>query len=194
MTTTQAVATALGTPRTVPGVATAGELFESDGHVVGVYCKNGHFSDPKERYCSLCGIGLAQASRLPVLGKRPQLGVLVLDEGTMFPLSRDYVLGRNPAADPAAAAGRASPVALVDPLLSKVHARVALRGWEVFLVDANSTHGTFVCDPGETSWVRLPRGGSAVLRPGAVASLGYRQFCYHSYRNSHRNIEVPGRV
>jgi hypothetical protein len=188
VTTIEAVASDLDTRRTGPALDWAGALFQSGGHpdehVVGVYCKNLHFSDPSVPYCSLCGIGLAQATKLPVLGRRPQLGVLILDDGTMFPLSRDYVLGRTPGADPAVASGQASPLALVDPLVSKVHARVVRRGWEASLVDAGSKHGTFVCGPGETSWRRLSGGDSVPLRPGLAAAVGSRQFCYHSYRNA----------
>ena len=149
--------------------------------VVGVYCKKSHFNDPAMAYCSVCGIAMAQAIRRPVWGPRPQLGVLVLDDGTMLPLTRDHVLGRAPSA-----AGGAAAVRLAGPLVSRAHARVELRGWDVALVDTGSTNGTFVCQPGETRWARLPRGGATILRPGSTAALANRQFCYHSHRNPMR--------
>ena len=152
--------------------------------VIGVYCKKEHFNDPKVAYCTVCGIAMAQTTRLPVLGVRPPLGVLVLDDGTMFPLERDHVLGRTPEEDEAVAAGLASGLALLDPLVSRVHARIVLEGWQVSVVDESSTNGTFLWGPGDTSWTRLPRGAKAPLHPGSVTAIGQRQLRYHSYRNN----------
>jgi len=152
--------------------------------VIGVRCKNGHFNDPKMAHCAVCGILMASSDRQLVIGERPQLGVLVVDDGTVSPLVLDHVVGRTPEADTAVAAGLASPVRLIDPLVSAVHARVVLDGWEVRVVDAGSVIGTFVCGPGETAWTPLSSGDSALLRPGTVVAFGRRQLCYHSYRNA----------
>jgi hypothetical protein len=159
------------------------EPFAPRQQVLGVYCKNSHFNDPQATYCAICGIGMAQMTRVPVRGSRPQLGVVILDDGTMLPLVRDYVLGRAPNTAAAVASGQAAPVQLTDPLVSRVHARVVLQGWEVRLVDAGSTNGTYVCRPGTSSWWRLPPGGSLALRPGMAVAIGSRQLRYHSYRN-----------
>jgi len=166
------------------------EAPETDGEpavdaavVVGLYCKKSHFNDPVVAYCSVCGLAMSQSNRVPVSGPRPQLGVLVLDDGTMLALTRDHVFGRLPESDPAVAAGRARPVLLPDPLVSRVHARVELRGWDVTLVDAGSVNGTFVCAPDETAWTRLPSGASVALRPGSAAAVGNRQLWYYSHRN-----------
>jgi hypothetical protein len=151
--------------------------------VVGVYCKNEHFNDPAVAYCSVCGIAMAQHTRVPVPGPRPQLGVLLLDDATVLPLTGDHVLGRMPGSDPSVAAGQARGVILLDPLVSRVHATVQLLDWEVVLVDGGSRNGTFVCPAGETEWTRLPEGGRTVLQPGTAVAVGNRQFRYHSYRN-----------
>jgi len=152
--------------------------------VIGVRCKNGHFNDPKMAHCAVCGILMASSDRQLVIGERPQLGVLVVDDGTVSPLVLDHVVGRMPESDTAVAAGLASAVRLIDPLVSAVHARVVLDGWEVRVVDAGSVIGTFVCGPGETAWTPLSSGDSALLRPGTVVAFGRRQLCYHSYRNA----------
>jgi len=152
--------------------------------VIGVYCKKEHFNDPKVAYCTVCGIAMTQTTRLPVLGVRPPLGVLVLDDGNMFPLVRDHVLGRAPESDSAVLAGTAIGLTLLDPMISRVHARVVLDDWQVCLEDAGSTNGTFLWGPGDTAWTRLPRGAKAALQPGTVAAIGQRQLRYHSYRNN----------
>ena len=80
--------------------------------VLGVYCKNGHFDDPEARYCAVCGIGMAQLTKTPQQGKRPPLGVLVLEDGSVFQLDTDYVLGREPTLDSSVADGSARPLRL----------------------------------------------------------------------------------
>jgi MFS transporter, DHA2 family, multidrug resistance protein len=167
-------------------VATNGHAGNGNGHngqVIGIHCARSHFNDPNVTYCAVCGISMTQAVRKPVLGNRPPLGVLVLDDGTMFPLERDHVFGREPESDTAVAAGEANAVPLADPLVSRVHAKVLLEGWEVSVVDAQSTNGTFVWGPDSTSWTKLPPGEKTRLLPGVIAAIGSRQLRYHSYRS-----------
>ena len=151
--------------------------------VIGVHCKNEHFNDPRVAYCAVCGISMTQATRRPVLGCRPPLGVLVLDDGAMRALDRDHVIGRDPAEDRAVAEGRSAGITVDDPMVSRVHARVTLDEWDVCVVDAGSTNGTYVWSPGQPNWRRLAPGEAARLRPGSAVSFGTHQFNYHSYRH-----------
>jgi hypothetical protein len=68
--------------------------------VTGVYCKNGHFDDPEARFCAVCGISMNQQTLVPRPGPRPPLGVLAFDDGAVFQLDSDYVIGREPALSP----------------------------------------------------------------------------------------------
>jgi hypothetical protein len=155
---------------------------EEDDLVLGVYCRRGHFNDPHMSYCTVCGISMAQATRHRVWGKRPALGVLVLDDGTLLPLVTEHVFGRVPERDGHVRAGRAVPIRLPGTRVSKVHARIVFDGWNVSVVDAGSTNGTFVCGPGAPSWIRLEPGVGVPLKPGMVLAFGDRQVRYHSYR------------
>lgn len=161
---------------------TVEDSIPADNLVLGVYCRRGHFNDPVMTYCTVCGITMAQATRHRVLGPRPALGVLVLDDGAMYSLVRDHVFGRDPGTDPAVAAGRAVSVPLRDPSVSRVHARIVLDGWDVRIVDNGSTNGTFVAMPGEPSWTRVVPGADVTLRPGMIVALGRRQLRYHTHR------------
>ena len=67
--------------------------------VRGVYCKNRHFNDPRQLFCAVCGINMVQQTPVLVNGLRPPLGVIVLDDGAVFQLDSDYLLGRDPDAD-----------------------------------------------------------------------------------------------
>jgi FHA domain len=152
--------------------------------VIGVHCKNGHFNDPAVPYCSVCGISMTQVTRVPAPGPRPPLGVLILDDGTDFPLERGYVLGRTPGRDDLVRSGRASPLPLADRAVSRVHARVVPNGWDVIVVDLASTNGTWVCPPGGGDLgTAIPAGAAVRLMPGSRLTLGTRQIRYDSYRN-----------
>ncbi|HEU5475578.1 MAG TPA: FHA domain-containing protein [Actinophytocola sp.] len=161
---------------------TNGAPAEARNLVHGVYCRRSHFNDPRMNYCTVCGISMTQATRLPVLGERPALGVLVLDDGTMFPLDREHVLGRGPETDPAVRDGSAKPVRLTDMSVSRVHARIVLNDWDVKVTDVGSTNGTFICPQGESEWTRILPGNQAALRSGAMVVLGRRRLRYHSHR------------
>ena len=154
--------------------------------VIGVYCKNGHFNDPSARYCAVCGISMAQQTLVPRPGPRPPLGVLVLDDGSIFSLDADYVVGRDPSRDPDVIAGTARPLRIDDPegLLSRVHARIHLDGWDVAVVDLGSSNGTGVWGPHDSAWMRAPAQAPIVVRPGTQIGIGRRQMRYESHRNT----------
>ncbi|WP_410667806.1 FHA domain-containing protein [Amycolatopsis sp. cmx-4-68] len=152
-------------------------------NVSGVRCARDHFNDPAVSYCSVCGLSMAQAPRSPEMGPRPQLGVLVLDDGTTVPLVRDVLLGRMPEIDEAVAAGEVDPVTLADPLVSRRHARIVLRDWQVVVVDLESANGTFVLPRGTGAWQRLEPGMETVLEAGSVLAAGMRQLRYFSHRH-----------
>jgi hypothetical protein len=154
-----------------------------DPQVLGVYCKKTHFNDPSVAYCSVCGISMAQSTKVPEWGNRPSLGVMVLDDGTTYPLDCDQVIGRMPELDAAVAAGTASPLSLRDPMVSRVHARILLRDWMVTVIDAGSANGTFVMSRHDSSWTRCEPESETTLSPGAIVSVGRRQLRYYSHRN-----------
>ena len=142
--------------------------------VIGVYCKNDHFNDPEARYCGVCGIGMAQQTKAPREGKRPPLGVLVLDDGSVFQLDADYVVGREPALETSEADGDARPLQLVgaSTLVSRSHLRVELDGWQVFVCDLESANGTQILLPGEKEEKELEPGVRTPLVVGAQVRLG----------------------
>jgi hypothetical protein len=154
--------------------------------VDGVYCKNGHFNDPEGRYCAVCGISMAQLTKIRQKGKRPPLGVLVLGDGSVCQLDADYVIGREPTLDSAVANGQARPLRLegASGVVSRTHARVELEGWQVFISDLNSANGTQVLMPGERNPVNVQPGARTPLVPGAQIRLGGE---YGLQYDSHRH-------
>jgi FHA domain-containing protein len=151
--------------------------------ILGVYCKNGHFDDPRARFCAVCGISMNQQTLVPRPGLRPPLGLLVLDGGAIFQLDTDYVLGREPTLDAAVAAGEARPLRIIDDsgTVSRVHAKIELDGWQVLVADLGSANGTFIRPPDQADQWLTPRVPVALV-PGSQVVMGGFGFRYESHR------------
>jgi hypothetical protein len=161
-----------------PSVADDGAV-----QVQGIVCSRGHFNDPTSIYCATCGISMVHQTHNLVPGPRPPLGVVVLDDGSVFPLNEDYVIGREPDNSEDVRAGRALPLALEDAeaTVSREHAKILLQGWDVRIVDTSS-NGTFVAKPGDADWTRLPTGEPMTIVPGTRLTMGSRSLVFDSYR------------
>ena len=152
--------------------------------VDGVYCKNGHFGDPEARSCAVCGASSNRRGSIPQPGPRPALGALVFDDDSALELSADCVIGRNPALDPAVAAGEARPLRFLDSQVSRIHARVHLDGWRVFLIDLGSANGTRIQPPGKRSDQALEPNVPVPLQSGTRVFIGMQGFRYEYRRGS----------
>jgi hypothetical protein len=152
------------------------------GLVLGVECRYGHFNDPRIQYCSCCGSSLVHQPHRMRPGRRPPLGVLIFDDGYLYSLDADLVLGSAPgAAEPGTQTMRLS-----DPegVLASQHLRVQLHDWDVQVVDLGSAHGTHYARGGDRAWCRIPADMPITLLPGMHVLAGWRRFRYESYRTS----------
>lgn len=170
-------------PEPVPQVPEEPPAAADAAVVQGIMCSRKHFNDPTSIYCAICGISMVQQTHNLVEGIRPPLGVLVMDDGSVYALSGSYVLGREPEHAPEVVSGAAAALPLDDPevTMSRVHAKVELVDWTVELVDAGSANGTYTAAPGQTDWTRLPSGGRVVLTPGTKVALGGRTLVFDSH-------------
>jgi hypothetical protein len=163
------------------GTRAAGIAGELDPHAVlvdGVLCARGHFNDPAAWACRRCGIGLDQPPRNIKRRPRPSLGMLVLDDGTSFPLEGDYVLGREPTFDSDVIEGRSRPLRINDAngTVSRLHLRISLVGWRVEVSDLGSANGSVLqSSDGER---RLPPHEPTMIEPGARIGIGHRSMRY----------------
>ncbi len=174
-------------PKPLPVAEKAGHSrvsIESAPVVKGVFCKNGHFNDPRMLFCGVCGINMVQQTPVLVDGARPPLGVIVLDDGAVFQVDTDYLLGRDPDSDERMTSGSWRAIQLTDTqnTISRVHARLELRHWDVVLVDDESTNGTFFAEPKSAQWVPVPRGQEQVLQPGWRIRIGHRTLAFNTHR------------
>lgn len=150
--------------------------------VKGFRCSRNHHNDPRVSFCSVCGIRMDQRTGVLVDGRRPPLGLLVLDIGSTFVLDDNYLLGRNPEVDEAVISSRLRPIRLDDDsgTLSRVHAEIRLEGWDVLLADRGSANGTFLAGAGQSGWTRLAPRRPVVLTPGTHVRIGRRVFTFES--------------
>ncbi|MGH3096586.1 MAG: FHA domain-containing protein [Streptosporangiales bacterium] len=162
------------------------EAAQADGapEVLGIHCKNEHFNHPEARSCAVCGISMVQLTHVPKPGKRPPLGVLVLDDGRTFRLDTTYIIGREPERHHEVERGHAVPVSINDPdaLVSRSHAMVTLDGWNVQIVDLESANGTHILAPGATGWVLLQPNQPQTIVAGTRIAISRRGFYFESHR------------
>ncbi|MBU2697042.1 hypothetical protein CCO04_18280 [Pimelobacter sp. 30-1] len=172
----------------LPIVENAAQVHEEHAHeqVRGVYCKNRHFNDPRVLFCGICGINMVQQTPVLVNGPRPPLGVIVLDDGSVFQLDTPYLLGRDPSGDERVTGGTFRPLPIIDQSnqVSRVHARLEMRGWDVVLVDNNSTNGTYVHVPKTPDWIRMPQGAEQILTQGTRVRIGHRTLAFNTHAGS----------
>ena len=159
----------------------------SEGPLVqGILCERGHFNHPHALYCSACGVSTVHRTRTLVKGPRPPLGVLVGDDGSAFSLGADYLVGREPDEDDAVRRGGLRPLRLLDAerSVSRVHAEIRLRDWDVVVLDRGSANGTFVAERGETEWRRLDPDTPEVIQPGTRVAFGKRFMTFETHHQA----------
>lgn len=142
--------------------------------VPGLLCSRSHFNDPRARFCVVCGISMHQASFVLVNDIRPPLGVLTISDGNFATLVRSAVIGRDPSEDELVSAGThvGLPIDDITGTVSRSHAELRLDGWDVYVVDKNSTNGTFVWSAGHDDWERLSPNKPRLIGPGTHVSFG----------------------
>ncbi len=151
--------------------------------VHGIRCSRGHLNHPEAWICAACGIRMDQLTGVVVVGERPPLGWLLLDNGATLLLDEDLVIGREPTPSGEPAPGGKRAVVIPDDTgqLSRRHVEIRLAEWVVYLVDLASANGTFVTQPGVgTREFRIPPNVPHPLVPGSNVRIGARHFIFES--------------
>ena len=153
--------------------------------IQGVYCKNGHFDDPEALFCAICGISMNQQTLVPRPGDRPPLGVLLLDDGSVFQLDSDYVVGREPGLD-GVGRGRQREAAADQPT-TRASSRACTPGFTWTAGESSSPTSARRTAPGcklpgQPADTPLEPQVPIVLATGSQVDLGGRGFRYESHR------------
>ena len=166
------------------GAPPEGDAGSSRPLVDAVTCPDGHPNPPGQGSCGSCDAVLPQDAPLRTV-PRPALGELWFDDGDVVTVDADLVLGRRPPED-----GRRR-YALSGDRVSRHHAELVLRGWEVLLHDPGSRNGTYVVGPGSAEPVRVEAGVPVRLEAGARVYLGTRSFLFERPASSPAGSDDP---
>lgn len=151
-------------------------------NVLGVNCQQGHFNHPRATSCARCGRPIPPGT--PQLsGRRPPIGVLLADDGSLWSLGQGCLIGSEPANAPEVQAGALQPIALragTNHTMAPVHAEIQVRDWDAYLVDRGPEGGTFMQAPSDQSWRQLGRGEQRPLAGGSHISCGGRVLTFLS--------------
>ncbi len=150
--------------------------------VYGRLCPDKHLNDPRALFCVVCGARIAARTGVLVEGDRPPLGVLVFEDGPTYTVDGDYLIGRDPGSDRRVCSGQLRPITVTDQLLSvsRAHLEIRSAGWDVMCMDAGSTNGSYLAQPGQPVWSRLLAGRPSLLVPGTRVRIGHRGFVFDS--------------
>ncbi len=163
-----------GPPGTSPSVRPPG----SSQIVHAVTCPSGHLNPPAAVSCRVCSLEIPPQAHTSVT--RPPLGMFRFSSGVDQPVIRPMLLGRSPVAKGQVSGELPELVSLPSPNkeLSGTHLEVRLDGWQVSVIDRQSTNGTMVQLPGRDPQ-RLHPDEPFQIVPGAVVDLaGEVQFTY----------------
>jgi len=163
--------------------STAAYAFSSDlPEVAGVRCELGHFNHPRATSCLRCGRPIPPGSP-QVTGPRPPLGVLLADDGAVWPLSRGCLIGTDPASAPEVQSGAVEAIAMragANHAMAPVQAEVQVRAWSTYLVDRGAEGGTWLQGPSAQTWEQLGRNEQRELASGSHLSCGGRVLTFLS--------------
>jgi len=139
--------------------------------VEGRLCRNGHLNSPTAPSCWICGAAMSNET---ARGARPPLGRLTTKDKRSYVVDGDFILGRKTDQAPDVVAGKARgiDVPVTEQTVSRVHAEIRLRGWDVVVVDLKSSNGTYYLPPGATSWLRVDSDTGTPIVPGTTITVG----------------------
>lgn len=137
------------------------------GLVSAVVCQLGHPNPPGAQYCRICQGPVGTISRLV---PRPTLAVVRSSFGVSLDLSSPILIGRAPDTK-----GDLSVQVLKVPSpntdISRSHLRVQSNGWQVEVIDLNSTNGSMLAVPGRAPF-RMQPGVPTQIPLGSIVDLG----------------------
>lgn len=146
--------------------------------VHAVLCQAGHYNPPSATSCRVCAIEIPEQAHVSV--PRPVLGTFRFSSGEERPVTRPMLLGRSPKAFGQLGGELPELVSLSSPTkeLSGTHLEVRVEGWQILVVDRQSTNGTTVRLPHREPQ-RLHPGEPFPIVPGTVVDMADEvQFTY----------------
>jgi hypothetical protein len=136
--------------------------------VSAVRCVDGHLNPLIATSCRVCAKTVPPQSS--VIVPRPPLGQLRMSTSDTIRLDHGVIFGRDPGTPDANRRDQPYFVKLTDPDISRRHLEVVLDGWDVTVVDLNSSNGSAITMPGGVPEV-IPGGTWRLLVPGTIVHM-----------------------
>ena len=136
--------------------------------VAAVLCVDGHLNPLIANSCRVCAKSVPPQSSIIV--PRPPLGILNMSTSDTIRLDHGVIFGRDPGTPDANRRDQPYFVMLTDKDISRRHLEVILDGWDVLVVDLNSSNGSAITMPGGVPEV-IPGGARRQLLPGTIVHL-----------------------
>lgn len=158
----------------------AATIAQTAPQIRGVRCEAGHLTKPGGAPCMTCGMSIA-AGATEEVGNRPALGTLTFDDGAALNIDRPAAIGADVPTGYNVSNEPATIVRLDDGAggIDGVHLEVQLSGWDVNIVDMQTSTGTYTMLEGDRQTrTRLRSGQSVALQPGMQVEAGGRSFTY----------------
>lgn len=136
--------------------------------VSAVRCVDGHLNPLIATSCRVCAQAVPPQDSIIV--PRPPLGRLRMSTSDTIRLDHGVIFGRDPGTPDANRRDQPYFVKLADKDISRRHLEVVLDGWDVLVVDLNSSNGSAITMPGGVPEV-IPGGARRQLLPGTIVHL-----------------------
>jgi hypothetical protein len=142
-----------------------------DSAILAVLCQNRHANPPSSMSCRVCGSPLGR--RVPQFVAGPILAVLRASDGSTAEVDRPVLIGRAPSPDRSSSRSpRLMTVPSANHDISRTHLEVAPAGWQIVVIDLNSTNGTVLVRHGAVDRQQLAPGEPVPVQLGSVIELG----------------------
>lgn len=171
-----------GTPASGTGTGTGAAPVDPAGTPIvhATRCGNGHLNPTQASVCRACGAPIPDQPHVSV--PRPVLGRFVFSSGEVVDVARPMLIGRAPKLGGVVSGQPPELVTVPSPDrgVSGTHVETRLEGWQVLVVDRNSTNGTVIQLPGRPPQ-RLRSGEPFPITPGTTVVMADEvQFVYEA--------------
>lgn len=132
-------------------------------------CPDSHANNPAEAVCRICAKPFQAAAE--VVSMAPSVVArLILEDGSTVAVADRLVIGRSPDRG-----DKTDTLTVPGRQVSRRHAVVDTRGWQLRIKDLDSTNGTYLTRRGERGRRRVPADSAIPVRIGDSIHFGSRQ-------------------
>ncbi|MGI9599118.1 MAG: FHA domain-containing protein [Acidimicrobiales bacterium] len=132
-------------------------------------CPDNHPNDPDAEECRICDRRFEGGTEVVALEPR-SVARLLLEDGSAVDVADSLMIGRSPIGSEGV-----DTLTVTGRQVSRRHLLLEARGWQLYVMDCDSTNGTFLTRRGEKGRRRVPVDEAIPVRIGDSIHFGSRQ-------------------